>query len=99
MKGHVEVLRCLYELVPDTLQAQDNIARRPTDCAAMEGHVRIEHFLKVTRVCTRLMAAVLLRKSCRVAQLLHDGADPLVKVSQGDDLYTAFSLAANQPPH
>ena len=39
LKGHVDALRCLHQLVPDTLSAQDNIGRTPAHIAAFEGHV------------------------------------------------------------
>jgi hypothetical protein len=97
MQGHVDVLRCLRQLVPDTTRARDNDGHTTKEYAEAGGHIIAAEYLEACEVWSPLLLAAADRLPAVAEELLHNGADPAEsQVHQGSTL-TALLVAENLP--
>ena len=93
-EGHLEVVRCLHEVMPDTLWAENKDGETPADLAEQHGHQAVVDYL--SKPWTPLMHAAADRRAADVERLLHRGADPTVSVTHEGRTDTALTLASTK---
>ena len=91
-KGHMGSLRCLRQLLPETVNTL-----LPAEIVARQGHTAASEYLDACHAWTPLMFAAVDRLPDAIEELLHNGADPTAgRVHQSSTL-TPLLVAENLP--